>query len=312
MKMVLVGLLLAAGWVSAQDEPVSVVVSMQPQYDLVRQITGDAANVSRILPVGASPHTFEPTPSDVVTLAGADLIVTNGVIDDWLLDAVAASGTDAPVLTLLDELDFSPITGDEHDHEGETHEEEHGEEHEEEHANEAHEHRYENANPHIWNDPLLMEEAVPVFVAALSQIDPAHAATFEANGETLRQSLRELNTELAGMLEPVQTAPFVPFHDAWPYFVRRYGLNQVAVIEPAPGREPTPSYLAEVLAQLATTGAKAIFNDAQLPPRPAEVAAEEAGVALYTLDPEGGGVDGEQRYQDLMRQNAGTILEALQ
>ncbi len=304
MKKVLLLTVLALGWASAQ--PINIVASMQPQFDLTRQIAGEAASVSRVLPVGASPHTFEPTPSDVANLAQADLIVINGVIDDWLLDAVEASGTTAPVLVLLDELDFEPIAGDDHEHEeGEG---EHGDEGE--HAHE--EHAHEGVNPHIWNDPVLMGDAVPLLVAALSEAAPEEAATFEANGDALQQSLKELNTELAARLKPVQDAPFVPFHDAWPYFVRRYGLNQVAIIEPSPGREPTPGYLADVLALLAQTGARAIFNDAQLPARPAEVVAEEAGVALYTLDPEGGGVDGEQSYQDLMRQNAETILEALQ
>lgn len=290
-----------AGAQAAPEDPIDVVVSMQPQYDLVRQITGDVARVSRMLPVGASPHTFEPTPSDVAALVDADLVITSGVIDDWLLGVVEASGTEATVLTLIDALTFEPIGEEAHDHE--------------EGAEEAEadpEHRFEHVNPHIWHDPLLMAGAVPVLVEALSRAAPAHTETFATNGEALRQSLKALDTELAELLRPVQDAPFVPFHDAWPYFVRRYGLNQVAVIEPAPGREPSPSYIAEVLGQLETTGAKAIFNDAQLPPRPAEVIAQEAGVALYTLDPEGGGVSGEQSYQDLLRQNARTILEALE
>ncbi len=302
MKNLFVVYLFILGFAGAQaalGDPINVVVSMQPQYDLVRQIAGDVASVTRVLPIGASPHTFEPTPSDVAALVDADLVVTSGVIDDWLLTVVEASGTEASVVTLIDTLTFEPIVEEEHDHEGEA---------------EAHdqEHRLEHVNPHIWNDPLLMAGAVPVLVKALSRAAPAQAETFAESGEALRQSLIALDTDLAELLTPVQDAPFVPFHDAWPYFVRRYGLNQVAIIEPAPGREPSPSYIAEVLGQLQATGAKAIFNDAQLPARPAEVIAQEAGVALYTLDPEGGGVNGEQSYQDLMRQNARTILEALE
>jgi len=282
-------LVASVGWAQAS---INVVVSMQPHFDLVRQLAGDAAEVSRILPLGASPHTFDPSPRDVARLADADLVVMNGSIDDWLLELVAASGTEADVVTLMNVLEFDPIADE--DHEG---------------ADESDgDHDFSGINPHIWLDPALMVQAVPVLVNALSKADPEHAATYAANGETLKASLSALHTELSEMLERVQGEPFIPFHDAWPYFVRRYSLNQVAVIEPAPGREPSPKYLAEVLGILQETGATAIFTDVQLPARPAEIIAESAGLGLYTLDPEGAADAG---YQDLMRTNAATIAEAL-
>lgn len=156
-----------------------------------------------------------------------------------------------------------------------------------------------------------MAQAVPHFVDALAAVDPAREALYRANGEALVADLEALHAELTEILAPVAGAPFVPFHDAWPYFTARYGLEQVVVIEPAPGREPTPSYLAEALALIEASGARAIFNEVQLPARPAEVLAEQAGVALYTLDPEGGGTSDEETYQAFMRDNARTIAEAL-
>ncbi len=299
-------------WGAAQT--LDVVVSLHPHFDLVRQITGDAAVVTRILPLGASPHTFDPTPRDVARIADADLVILNGGVDEWLLELVAASGTDAEVVELLDALDFEPITGDEHT-DGEAEHEESGEEAHAEEAGTGDVHDpsddHSGVNPHVWTDPVLMVRAVSILVEALSQADPDNAETYAANGAALGASLEALHAELSETLAPVQDAPFVPFHDAWPYFVRRYGLNQVVVIEPAPGREPSPSYLAEVLGQLETTGATAIFNDVQLPARPAEVVAETAGVALYMLDPEGGGVSDDETYQSFMRSNAATIAEAL-
>lgn len=329
----LLTLLLVTMGVAWAQAPINVVVSMHPHFDLVRQLTGDAAVVTRILPLGASPHTFDPTPRDVARLADADLVVLNGGIDEWLLELVLASGTDAEVVELLEVLDFEPITGEEHEHsensdEHSEGEREHGADHDEtahndEAAAEAHDeeddartdrtgdaHDHSSTNPHIWTDPVLMARAVPVLVEALSGADPENADTYAANGKALVKSLEALHTELAETLAPVIAAPFVPFHDAWPYFVRRYGLSQVAVIEPAPGREPSPSYIAEVLGQIQEAGATAIFNDVQLPARPAEIVAESAGLDLYTLDPEGGGTD-DASYQEFMRLNATTIAEAL-
>lgn len=294
LTMLLLSLL---GWAAAQAQ-VNVVVSMQPHFDLVRQIAGDAAAVTRILPLGASPHTFDPSPREVARIADADLVVMNGGVDEWLLELITASGTGAAVIEIIEVLDFEPITGEAHDDEDEPDD---ADNHSDDHS---------NVNPHIWLDPVLMAQAVPVLVGALSKTDSANAELYTTNGEALVASLEALDAEISQTLAPVQNAPFVPFHDAWPYFVRRYGLDQVAVIEPAPGREPSPGYIAEVLGQLQKTGATAIFNDVQLPARPAEVVAESAGLDFYTLDPAGGGTD-DTTYQDFMRANANTIAEAL-
>lgn len=298
LTMLLLSLL---GWAAAQAQ-VNVVVSMQPHFDLVRQIAGDAAAVTRILPLGASPHTFDPSPREVARLADADLVVMNGGVDEWLLELIMASGTGAAVIEIIEVLDFEPITGEAHDHEdGAGDEPDDADDHSDDHS---------NVNPHIWLDPVLMAQAVPVLVGALSKTDSANAELYTTNGEALVASLEALDAEISQTLAPVQNAPFVPFHDAWPYFVRRYGLDQVAVIEPAPGREPSPGYIAEVLGQLQKTGATAIFNDVQLPARPAEVVAESAGLDFYTLDPAGGGTD-DTTYQNFMRANANTIADAL-
>jgi ABC-type Zn uptake system ZnuABC Zn-binding protein ZnuA len=283
----------------------TIVTSLHPHYDLVRQIVGNHATVIRLLPIGASPHTFDPTPRDVARVASADLVVFNGGLDEWVLGLVEASGTWAQVLELMEVLDFAPIEGDDHDDPpgGESAVEE--PQLSDEHAD------HDGINPHIWLDPILMIQAVPLIVEALSAVDPDNAEAYRSNGAALVADLEALHTELEAILAPVAGEAFVPFHDAWPYFARRYGLNFVIEIEPFPGREPSPRYLAEALRLIEASGAKAIFSERQLPSRPAEIVAESAGVALYVLDPEGGGLREDETYQDLMRYNAHTIAEAL-
>ena len=294
-----------AGFALAQSTGPTIITSVQPLYDLVRQVAGEDAEVVRLLPPGASPHTFDPTPRDVAGIAEADLVVLNGGLDEWLLGMVEASGTGAAVLELISEVSFEPVAGEEHE---DAHEDEAGGEHEEAHTDEAGAHDHAGTNPHIWLDPLLMTQAVPVIVMHLSEIDPEHAEAYQDRGAALVADLTALDGELSDILADVRGEPFVPFHDAWPYFARRYGLNLVVEIEPAPGREPSARYLAEALGLIRESGAKAVFGERQLPARPAEVVAENAGVELFVLDPLG---DDTQSYQDLMRHNARTIAEAL-
>ena len=278
--------LLTTAW--AQPTQLTVVTSVHPYYALVQEVAGDNADVIRLLPPGASPHTFDPTPRDVAQLSDADLIVLNGVLDEWLLDIVEASGTDAPVFEVISELSFEPVEG--------------------EHAEHTHDHS--GVNPHVWLDPSLMAEVVPLIADRLAEVDPENADSYATNGERVTASLNDLDAELSEMLAAIQGAAFVPFHDAWPYFARHYGLDLVVEIEPAPGREPSPAYIAEALELIQGSGAKAIFSEVQLPARPAEVVAESAGLPLYILDPLGGGAETES-YTELMRKNANTVLEAL-
>ncbi|MEJ2667013.1 MAG: metal ABC transporter substrate-binding protein [Deinococcales bacterium] len=257
-----------------------MVASIHPYADLLEQIGGTRITVVQLLPSGASPHTFDPTPSQARTVAQADLVVMNGGVDDWLRQLVAAVAPKTRLLVVRQAIQYQPIQGTDG----------------------------AGTNPHIWLDPKLMEQAVPVMVDALAAVDPADRATFEANGASLIASLEALDRELAAELAPLRGQAFVPFHDAWPYFARHYGLDLIASIEPSPGREPSPRHIAAAVAEIRKSGTRAVFGERQLNPRPAEVVAQAAGVRLALLDPIG---DTGESYQDLMRANVATIVHAL-
>jgi ABC-type Zn uptake system ZnuABC Zn-binding protein ZnuA len=280
---------------AAWAQPI-VVTSIFPYFDLTRQLTGSVAEVHLLLPPGASPHTFDPTPQDVAVLLEAELIIMNGGVDKWLFALIEASGSEAVVLEVHPELEHSPPDDNaEIERAGEL-------------DREGHEHQ--GINPHVWLDPLLMEQAVDLIAEKLTEIDPGNRDFYNQERASLKFELRTLDQELSKMLRPIRGAAFVPFHDAWPHFAARYGLDLVVEIEPFPGREPSPRYVAQALELIRESDAKAVFNEAQLNPRPAEVVAESAGVGIYTLDPLGG-TDGKETYQELLRYNAEAIFEAL-
>lgn len=272
---------------------VNVVATIHPWYDLARQIGGDHLNASRLLPIGVSPHNFDPSPRDVVRVADADLVISNGGVglDDWVQRLIRASGTDAQELVVMESIDFPPLGPGGAD------------------LAAAGEGTF--VNTHIWLDVTIAMSAAEAIRDTLIEIDPDNADAYATNTEALLNEMQELDEELLTVLAPIEGAPFVPFHDAWPYFARRYGLNLVIEIEPFPGREPTPEYIVHALSLIEGSGARAIFSERQLSTRPAEVIAAEAGLPLYVLDPEGGGKADVESYQALMRYNAEILLEAL-
>ena len=101
------------------------------------------------------------------------------------------------------------------------------EDHAEEDSADQGDHEHGGVNPHVWLDPTLMSELVPLLVSRLAEVDPENASSYEANGERLVAELGTLNAELQEVMEPIQGAAFVPFHEAWPYFARHFGLDLV-------------------------------------------------------------------------------------
>lgn len=299
-----------AGFASAQ---LRIVVSIEPYREPVERLVGETATVDVLLPPGASPHAFDPTPRDVLRLAEADLVVVNGGLDAWLFGLNDALDEPRPLFVALDHVGGELLASD---HE---HGDEHADEHDRADADRADEDRREDGaagrrladvNPHVWLDPHRMESIVSALAERLSSLPGADPEAIAAVADAYLDELAALDAEIAALLAPHAGAPFVPFHDGWPYFAARYGLDLVAEIEPFPGREPSARDLAETIELLRATGARAVFTESQLDDRPARVLADEAGVALGVLDPIGG-VAGRDGYIALLRYNAATVAEVL-
>ena len=276
-----------------------IVISIPPHASLVEQLVGDRLTVHVMISPGKSLHTFDPTPSDLVKLSKAELVVVNGGVDAWIEDLIIASETQAPVIKLLDKVDLPLVSTDHDDHDGD---------HDDgwSHAG----HHYFGPDPHFWLDPVVMIQIVDLLEQELIKVDPEGEEQYRLNATTLRKDLVILHEELSAALAEVAGQPFVAYHDAWAYFADRYDLKLMMSIEPFPGREPSLSYLKKALDSVRASGARAVFAEFQLDTRPVKIIAENAGVKLETLDPLGGFGD-RQSYQDLMRYNAEMILRGL-
>lgn len=274
-------LLLAALLPAAGAQKPRVIVSFQPLYDVVTRVAGEAANVERAAPLGASPHTFDPTVRDIVRIREADLAVLAGLgADNWLEKYVQASGGRARVLKLGDRLTFTRLRSG------------------------------RGTDPHWWLDASLMGQAARTVGTALAALDPAHAAAYRANAEREAARLNSLHAELQRTLAPVRGGKLVTFHNAFGYFARAYGLQVTATLAPLEGVEPSVQSLARAVQTIRAAGVRAVFAEPQLPSGPARTVAAEAGVPLYTLDPEGSA--GAPGYAEMMRRNRDTLLQALQ
>ncbi len=280
-----------------------VVTTIHAYYSLVKQIAPEA-EVTHLLPVGTSSHSFDPNPNIAASLVTADLVILNGVIDEWIYDVLSASNSKALFIKIFERVAVEPILGS--DQGNYNNDQELGEGIIDPYAN-----KNNWINPHIWLDPSLMIEATLIIADQLAQIDKPNAANYQANAKKLAEELVNLDKEIEQLLKPVKDVPFVPFHDAWRYFARHYHLNLVLEIQPSHNQTLSANYLAYKLKKIEESGATVLFSEVQLPLHIAEVFTELTGIEdIAFLDSVGGGAETES-YQNLLLYNANIIAEAL-
>jgi manganese/iron transport system substrate-binding protein len=261
---------------------VKVVVSLDLFADFVRQVGGDRVNVSSLIPAGADPHTYEPTPSRVANLANADLVIVNGLGLEAALQDVIDQNTPSstPVVELSQGL--SVITTD-HD-----------------------------SNPHLWLDVQNAIAYVERIRDALVEVDPAGAETYRANADSYLAELQTLDQEVAAAIDsiPPDRRKLVTFHDAFPYLAQRYGLEVVGVVVASPGKEPSAKDVADLVDAIAAEDVPAVFKEPQFNARVLELAADDAGVEVCTLY--SGALDKKvDTYVKLMRFDASELARCL-
>lgn len=289
------------GGAKPQSTIPTFVATVPPVGMILKELTRGRAEVVTLVSGAASPHTYEPRPSDARAAGEAKALfyVADG-LDGW--------AAKLPTEKRIALIDFVPremlLPGDVaeamHDHDAEDHEHGHGDGHD-----------HGDTDPHIWSDPRVVAAMLPGLVSALSECDPEGAAQYAAAAERFRGELEALDAALAAELSPVKGRPVILFHLSLQYFLKRYDLRLAAVVESSPGKEATPKYLEQVIAAVKEAGAKVVFSEPQLAKRPAEAVAEAAGVALAELDPYGG-LPGRETYAELLRYNAGALRTALE
>lgn len=294
---------------AAQAEKLKVAASITPYGDFCRQIGGERVEVQILIPPGASPHTFEPSPGVLAGLRQAKVVVVNGAdLEPWVTRFLRGLKPPKPlVVTATAGLDLiREVAG----------QAEKGHQHQEHkpdsHGKEKHAHDHGGVNPHVWLDPVLAQDICRRLAAAFIQADPAGQASYEQQLQSYLEKLANLHETIAATTAAFQIKEFISFHPSFTYFARRYGLKEVASIEVAPGREPTPRAFQEILAAIKRYGIRVIFSEPQFSPRIAEVLAKEAGVSVLTLDPLGGRPPYGDSYIKLMEHNLATLRQAME
>jgi ABC-type Zn uptake system ZnuABC Zn-binding protein ZnuA len=265
-----------------------VVATTTQVADFAANVGGDRVQVTSLLKPGIDAHDFEPSPADIEAVARADLVVKNGVgLDAWLDDVIESSGFDGPVVDASQGVRLRQVGGE--------------------------------PDPHIWQNPRNAEVMAANIERGLAGAAPAQAAAFEANLAAYTKQLQALDATVQRQIDGLANKKLVTNHDAFGYYIDRYGLQLVGSVIPSfdSSAELSGRDIRDLVAKIKTTKVKAVFSETSLPPRTAETIAREAGVKVVTgedalygdaLGPPGS--DGDT-YLRMIEHNTRTIVSNL-
>ena len=314
----------------ALAEVPKVVADIPAVGSLVAQVMGDLGAPHVLLPAGANAHSYQMKPSDAGALQEADLLVWIGPeLTPWL-DRAAANLSDGGRLGLL----ALPEThrqaygaAEAHDHAGHDHghddhtAEDHGhddhghDEHaQDDHTHDGHDgHDHSGTDPHAWLDPANGEAWVNAIAAALSEKDPANAATYAANAKAAAEAIHAADTEAAKLLAPATRKHTGVVHDAYGYFTAHYGLTPAIAVALGDASAPSADRLTAIRAQIAQDQAACAFPEVGHDPRLIATVTEGTPARIGgTLDPAGVGMEpGADLYQRLLTGMAQTLADCL-
>lgn len=268
---------------------VKVATTIFPLYDFARHIAGDAADVVLLLPPGASPHTFEPTPAKVRNLAGSDVLFLIGHgLDDWAARiALSAGVTRAVTVDAGVVLRDAPGDGS---------------------AGAAR--RARLVDPHYWLSIGNAKAIAHTVEAEIERIAPNRKNELRQRLDIYLAGLDAADADIRRLLANLPNRRIATFHDAFGYFAAAYGLEVVATFEPFPGKEPGPRFVVEFQHAVRTAGVRVLFSEPQFAVAALRPVAADLGVTLSVLDPLGG-VPGREGYVELMLFNARQVAAAL-
>ena len=271
-----------------------IMTSFFPLYCWAANVAGDDAQVECLLTSRAEPHDYAFTPGDARRLHAADLIVVNGLtLEAWLPKYLrSAPDSSSRVVNISYGLGAQLIAGG--------------------HEHQHHEHtEVEHANAHVWLDPVLAAHGVSNILAALQRSYPSRAIAYASNAQAYVARLHQLDREIREGLAGITNRTVVTYHDAFPYFARRYGFEIAGTVEEVPEVNPTPKYLARLSRMMRERNIRVIFIAAGGRTRLAERIAADLRVELVELDTLETGPLRPAAYEERMRNNLSVLQKQL-
>lgn len=249
-----------------ETDKLSIVCTLFPQYDFVREIAGDKVDITLLLTPGTDSHSYDPSPLDMVKINESDLFIYTGdMMESWAADIVAGLDEKAAVLNVSEGLSLS---ADENGHE-------HTEEKEHDHS----------ADPHIWTSPANAMQIVRIICENLCEIDPENAEYYKTNEEIYLTKLEQLDANLAEITASAQMKTIVICDRfAMFYFCETYNLDYIAAFDACTSNtEPSPAVIVKIANEVKEKNIPVVFAAELSNRKVADAVAAQTGAKVLEL-----------------------------
>lgn len=290
-------ILCAAVTLQAKDK-LHVVTSLPDLKSIAEVVGGEKVDVFAIATGFQNPHFVDPKPSYILKLSKADLFATVGLdLETGWVPPLLNSARNAKILKggpgYVDASTNVPllqVPSSVNRGEGDIH---------------------IYGNPHYWLDPSNGKIIAQNIYEALVRLAPEDQAYFEANLKKFDEQIDTRLKDWTMKMQPFKGRKIIAYHNEWPYFEQRFGLQIVDFLEPKPGIPPTPSQLAKVIAEMKRDGMKIIITSPYFTAESAALVARNAGGKVVTLATSVGADPSIKTYFDLFDYNVAQMIEAL-
>jgi zinc transport system substrate-binding protein len=252
-----------------------LTVNILPQKYFVEKIVKDKFTINVMVKPGASPHNFEPKPSQMKSLVASKVyfLIGDATEKNWIEKFKQNAKNTLFVDTTIG---VEKIEMAKHEHE-EVAQHDHKKDEKDE------EHDHSGLDPHIWLDPVLVKIQAKNIYEAMIKIDSANSDFYKTNYEEFLKELETLDSNIKTILAPHKDKAFMVFHPSWGYFAKRYDLEQISIeIE---GKEPKPNELVELIEESKKHDIKIVFVSPQFSQKSAQAISKNIGANVVAIDP---------------------------
>jgi zinc/manganese transport system substrate-binding protein len=294
LAILMTGCLVSSAWAKLQ-----IVATTEDMAALARAVGGDEVSITAIAKGYQDPHFVDPKPSYLLKLRSADLLIVVGLELEvgWLPPLLTNSHNSKILPGYAGYLDASQgcdilqkPTGTVDRSLGDVH---------------------PLGNPHYWTDPENGRAIARHIADKLQELDPPHDKTYQANLAAFETQLTQKEKEWDALDKGIKGVHVITYHNSWPNFARRFGLEVVNHIEPKPGIPPSPAHMQELINQIQRDKIPLILMEPYFDSRLPEKIAKQTGAKLLIFPPSIGGEPDIKTYFDLFDHDLKMLKEAL-
>lgn len=283
-----------SGYSSSDSGKLKIISTVFPPYDLARQIAGDNAEISILLPPGSEIHNYEPSAKDMIAIRNCDIFLyIGGENEQWAEKLI--NSNDTKNVTAVKLIDYVPTLSedeDEHDHD-------HDHEHEHEHE----------SDEHIWTSPKNAQLMLSAVYDAICKVDPSDKQTYTENKDAYAKQLSDLDNAYRSAVDNAKNKTIV-LADKFPfrYLAHEYGLEFSAAFAACSDEsEPGVSTMIKLTKTIKENNIPAVYYLEFSSTKIADTLCDETGATKLMLhschNVSKQDIENNVSYVDLMKQN---------